>query len=361
MSSEKQSQPDELSLEVAGRLISGWQRVRVTRGIERLPADFDITLMDYYPGSDEKQLIKEGDPCVVRLGNDVVITGYIDRWMPAIKKGSDEIRVVGRGKCEDLVDCSAEWSGNVMAGLDALAMSQRLAELYSIQVSSDVTGLQASPQFIINWGESPQEIIDRACRWSALLYFDLPDGNLFLTRVGTAVAVSGVTQGENIQEAEYQSSRDQRFSEYSGLSMSISPVAEVSSSVSYGGTFLASAQDPEKMRYRKKVIIIESTMIANGVAQQYINWEMNRRYGRSKQLRVLVDSWRDASGKLWDINTLIPVSIPRFNLTDMNWLLSQVTFTRDDRGTTAELILMPPEAFTVEPYQFYQEIRELNQ
>nr|WP_235661186.1 DNA circularization N-terminal domain-containing protein [Candidatus Hamiltonella defensa] len=123
---------------------------------------------------------------------------------------------------------------------------------------------------------------------------------------------------------------------------------------------LASAQDPEKRRHRKKIDIIESTMIANGVAQQYIDWEMNRRYGRSKALQVVVDSWRDKSGKLWEINTQIPISIPVFNITDMYWLLSEVTFTRDQRGTTAELVLMPPEAFTVEPYQFYQQVRELN-
>lgn len=44
----------------------------------------------------------------------------------------------------------------------------------------------------------------------------------------------------------------------------------------------------------------------------------------------------------------------------MYWLLCEVTFTRDQRGTTAELTMMPPEAFTVEPYQFYQQVRELN-
>ncbi|ECY3258287.1 phage tail protein, partial [Salmonella enterica subsp. enterica serovar Alachua] len=222
---DKQAKNDELSVEVSGKIISGWQRVRVTRGIERLPSDFDVSLMDYYPGSDETQLVKEGDPCIIRIGDDVVCTGYVDRWMPAIKNGSDEIRVVGRGRCEDLVDCSAEWKGNVMTGLDALAIASRLAEPYNISVSTDVSDLQAAPQFIINWGESPQEIIDRVCRWSALLYYDLPDGNLWLTRVGTRVAKSGVSQGENIQEAEYHASRDQRFSDYTGLSMSISPVA----------------------------------------------------------------------------------------------------------------------------------------
>ncbi|STJ26669.1 bacteriophage Mu P protein [Citrobacter braakii] len=89
--------------------------------------------------------------------------------------------------------------------------------------------------------------------------------------------------------------------------MSVTPLYEVGSSVEYGGTFLATCSGPrEKCATGKKIDIIESTMIANGVAQQYIDWEMNRRYGRSKALRVVVDSWRDKSGALWEINTQIP-------------------------------------------------------
>lgn len=40
--------------------------------------------MDYFPGSDQKQLVKEGMHCQVKLGNDLVVTGYVDDWSPAI-------------------------------------------------------------------------------------------------------------------------------------------------------------------------------------------------------------------------------------------------------------------------------------
>lgn len=59
---------DELILTAGGKRISGWDSVRVTRGIERLPSDFDLSLMDYYPGNDEKQLVLPGDSCTVHLG-----------------------------------------------------------------------------------------------------------------------------------------------------------------------------------------------------------------------------------------------------------------------------------------------------
>ncbi|WP_434547729.1 hypothetical protein [Pantoea stewartii] len=38
------------------------------------------------------------------------------------------------------------------------------------------------------------------------------------------------------------------------------------------------------------------------------------------------------------------------------WLLGEVTFRKDDQGTAADIVLMPPAAFSVEPYRFYSKI-----
>lgn len=353
---------DELILTVGHRQISGWDSVRVTRGVERLPSDFSLSLMDYYPGDSQQQLVEPGGSCTVQLGDDLVITGYIDCWSPSVSKSRHHIEASGRGKCQDLVDCSAEWPNNVISQADALQIAQKLAAPYGIDVTSDVDDLQQVPQFTLNWGESSQEVIDRISRWAALLYYDLPDGSLRLTRVGTRQAASGIAQGENIENAWFTSSMDERFSDYTGVSMSMTPVAEMSSDDGYSAVTLAKSQDPEaaKMRYRNRIIIVESTMNTYKQAQNCIDWEMNRRFGRSKRLNVTIDSWRDSAGKLWEPNTLIPIRLPLFGLNDVLWLLSEVTFIRDERGTQARMSLMPPEAFAVQPYQFYSQVMELN-
>lgn len=353
---------DELTLEVGGRLISGWDQIRVTRSIQRLPSDFSLSLMDYYPGSDDKQLVAPGEPCVVRLGDDSVVTGYIDRWDATIGPSRHEVHACGRGKCQDLVDCSAIWPNNVIEQATPLQIAQKLATPYGISVGTDITDLQNVPQFSLNWGESSQEVIDRMMRWAALLYYDLPDGSLWLTRVGTRKAASGVAVGTNIQEAWYSSSCDERYSEYTGISMPTTAVTEISAGDAYASVTLSTASDPEMaaMRYRNLAVLIESTLNTYGAAQQYIDWEMNRRFGRSRVLHVTVDSWRDTAGTLWEPNTLIPITAPQLNLNNEAWLLGEVTFQKDNRGTTAEMMLMPAQAFTVEPYQFYSNIMELN-
>lgn len=354
---------DDLILEVNGREISGWDQIRVTRSIERLPSDFSLSLMDYYPGSGNQQLVKPGDPCVVKLGADRVITGYVDRWVPVIGPSRHDVHVTGRGMCQDLVDCSAIWPNNVIERATPLQIAQKLAAPYGISVATDVEGLQEVPQFSLNWGESSQEVLDRVMRCAALLYYDRPDGNLWLTRVSTRKAASGVAVGQNVQSIAYESSRDERYSEYTGISMPKTAVMEVSPGDAYASVTLAKANDPEMetMRYRNLVILIESTLNTWNESQQYINWEMNRRFGRSKVLHVVVDSWRDTDGKLWEPNTLIPVVAPQLNLDNDSWLLGEVTFQKDAQsGTTASMTLMPPQAFAVEPYQFYNHLLELN-
>ncbi|VTN15525.1 Mu-like prophage tail protein gpP [Raoultella terrigena] len=80
------SDQDIVSLNVGGKIIEGWDSVRVTRSIERFPSDFSLGLMDYYPGTSEKQLVQEGQSGEVRIGSDLVLTGYIDSWEPAITR-----------------------------------------------------------------------------------------------------------------------------------------------------------------------------------------------------------------------------------------------------------------------------------
>lgn len=145
-----------------------------------------------------------------------------------------------------------------------------------------------------------------------------------------------------------------RYSDYIGVSLSVTPLAG-----GYEFVQNARANDPEagKMRYRNYLSVIDSNLISAKREQEAIDWEMNRRYGRSKTLRVVVDSWRDSAGRLWWPNTLIPIHLPVFGLDNRQWLLSEVVFMRDLKGTRAILSMMPPEAFVVEPYEFYQTLR----
>jgi prophage tail gpP-like protein len=348
---------DELTLFVGERKLSGWTSVRVTRGIERCPSDFDIEMTDLYPSEAEQVVIQPGDSCQVMLGKDLVITGYIDRFIPSIDEGSHSIRVIGRSKCADLVDCDAEWPGGQIVASSALSLAQKLAEPYGkftdgrapdpILVSTDVADVgPIIPQFNLMLGEKAFDIIERVCRYCALLAYDEPDGNLFLTRVGTTEAASGFKQGVNVQSAAITYSVDQRYSEVLAFIQSVDTFLELGDD----GNLIATVTDPNVYRHRRKIIIAEASDSNFDVAKRRADWEVLRRSGRSHQLNVKTDGWRDSAGVLYTPNTLVPVDFPALKLAPKKWLISEVTYARDEQsGTTCTLTIMPPEAFDIQP------------
>lgn len=337
---------DDLILTIAGQAISGWTDIRITRGIERCPSDFHIGMTELYPGELARVIVAPGSPCTVHLGSDLVITGYVDRFIPSISEDQHSIQVIGRSKCADLVDCAAEWPGGQINGSSALGIAQKLAAVYGIDVTSKVANLPIIPQFNLMLGESAFEVIERISRYSALLAYDQPDGNLLLAQVSTDKAASGFFEGQNVQEASVEYSMDQRYSNYKAFIQSVDTFSDLGNT----GNELSDVLDPNCTRHREMVLIAEAGGGGNSVAQQRALWECARRAGRSKVVRVMCDSWRDSAGALWQPNTLAPVHLPSLKLQDDGMCISEVTYSRTaDRGTVAELVLMPPDAFRPEP------------
>ncbi|WP_420955209.1 phage baseplate assembly protein [Burkholderia gladioli] len=85
------------------------------------------------------------------------------------------------------------------------------------------------------------------------------------------------------------------------------------------------------------------------VALQRAQWEKAYRLGRSFQVRLVTDSWRDSAGMLYEPNVLVDIDLPSLKLTPRRWLISEVTYKKGAQGTSAELTIMPQQAFYQEP------------
>lgn len=102
-------QRDSVTLKVDGMEYRGWLDVRIARGVDRAAADFTLSVTrQYWP-------IKPGSACEVWIGQDKLITGWVDEVNPSHSGGERKIEVKGRSRTADLIDCSAvnkpgQWS-----------------------------------------------------------------------------------------------------------------------------------------------------------------------------------------------------------------------------------------------------------
>ena len=343
---------DDVTVLINGQAYGGWEDVRITRGVERFPSDFELRLPDRYPFDVDKLQAKPGDPCVVKIGTDVVVTGFIDALMVSLDPHRHEITVAGRSKCADLVDCSAEWPGGQILGSSVLQIAQKLCAPYGITVDAVDDPGGPIPQFNLMRGESAHDIIDRLCRFRQLLAYDDVDGNLLLARVSTRSAASGFRQGINVLSANVVLSMHDRFSEYRCYAQSVAQFLDVGP----GGDLIASSKlDVYVKRHRLKIIIAESSgggIDGWNVAAARAGWEAVRRWGRGHVVRLTTDNWRDKSGALYEPNTRVPVDLPSLKVTNQRWTISEVAYRKSAQGTVCDLVIMPPEAFDQPPTVF---------
>lgn len=209
-------------------------------------------------------------------------------------------------------------------------------------------GASAGPQvptWALNYTETPAAIIQRIAQNAGLLAYEDAQGRLLLAAVGTATAASGIVYGGNVEEWHVEHSMDQRFSEVVCCQLGVATLNDIA-----GTDFFHTETDPNVLRHRRQDIVLASVAEpAQEFTIRQAKWQIARNAGRSTAVVVKIDSWRDSAGKLWAPNTLVPVDLPDLRVPDATLCVSEVTFHRSNEGTSAELVLLPRSAFTIEP------------
>jgi prophage tail gpP-like protein len=350
---------DVVNLSAGGKVISGWKEIRITRGVDRVPSDFSFVMTEYFPG-DGVFLAAPGMECTVKIGDDVVVTGYVDRYEPTLSKRQHSVRLSGRGKCQDLVDCSAflHDQQNQMNRASARKVIETICGIYGVKVKALGGDGKIVPQFNVILTETAWSIIDRVAAHSNFVAYEAADGDLILSQVGKEKMASGFKEGVNVERASVTFAFDRRYSLYEAVFTPIENLADISSAL--GATFLnirgsatddtiGAAKPGTGRRFRPLIMMADVAQDGSNPAQIRCDWEKSRRYGRSQAVQVTCDSWRDSAGKLWEPNTLAPVDIPSLRVPDREWVIAEVTYSKGQDGTHAELTLMPPEAFMPQP------------
>jgi len=339
---------EQIALNVAqlttdGRRYEGWQAVHVRRGIEQCAGGFELQVSELWPGQDYTRRIDPGAACVVALGGTPVLTGYVDAATMQIDGTRHLVRVMGRDKTADLVDCSAVRSPGQWRGQRIERIAQDLAEPFGIVVRTEVDTGKPLTSFALQEGETVFEAIERAARIRALLLMTDGSGALVLTRAGGTRAPTTLKLGQNILRARAGLDLRDRFSQY------------IAKGQASGNDFVSGAQvaqmralasDPGVPRYRPLVVTADTPDAAVGL-QQRARWEATVRAARSTRVLLEVQGWRHLGdqGGLWEPNTLVRVEAEPLRL-EGDMLIAAVEYSQGEEGTLCTLELTRPDAFS---------------
>jgi prophage tail gpP-like protein len=336
-------------LVVDGVAYEGWQQMRVQRGIEQIAGAFVLQVTLKWAGQDDPYEMREGLPCQVLIGQDVLITGYIDEYEPSYDAENSTITVHGRGKTADLVDCSAIYKTGQWHNVGLLQIVQDIVKPFGIGVVVVVDLDLGDPfkSFALEECEKAFDAIDRACRMRGVLCADTPAGEVLLTLTSNESSDVQLVEGVNIKSAGAKHSWKERYSQVTLKGQSKGDDGEWGATVAH---IKAQASDAEINRYRPLVVIAEH---GAGIAtlKERAQWETKVRMGRGKRGHIEVVGWRTGKngqeGPLWTPNTLVYINSPRLKL-DREMLIVDCEYEVDDKkGHSTKLTFCRPEAFEV--------------
>lgn len=335
-------------LRVNGREWGGWESVRISAGIERIARDFNVQITRQWPGDEEqakkRARIRNGDRVEVLIGDDLVITGWVEATPVRYDAHSITMGIVGRSKTADLIDCSAtpsQYSGRSMVQIaSALAKPFGISVVDAGGVTGALQGIQA------DLGDTVMDVLNKMLGLQQALAYDNASGNLVIGSPGAVKATTALVFGENILSCDTEQSIKDRFSVYEVAGKRAgndSDFGEATTTAIRGQTV-----DNGIARYRP-LIIRQTGNATSASCGSRSEFEMRQRAARTDEVTYTVQGWRQGDGTLWQPNMQVIVFDPVVGFDNREMVIAEVTWQVDEGGTVSEIRVGPADAYLPEP------------
>ncbi|OUS51472.1 phage tail protein [Shewanella sp. SACH] len=342
---------EAIVLKAGGNIYEGWTKISVTRSLDAMSGAFDLELTWRWQNNEEQYRkfvipITQGQACTVDIGGERIITGYVDDWVPSYDESTVTISVSGRDKTADLVDCSIDYPSGQFNNQTISQIAEAVCKPFGIKVIVNTAVGEPFQRIQIEQGETPHELLSRLAKQRGVLLTSDTFGNLVITRASKVKAGVSLILGENVKAARGRFSWRQRYSNFTIKAAGAAHGNWDSAPISAVGGIKADIKDPQISRYRPLIIVNEEITTAEGAAKRG-QWERQRSIGKSNTAEYTVTGWRiPQTGKLWNINTLVPVVDQILGL-DEEMLVLSVMFSEDDAGRLAVISVVRPETMDI--------------
>lgn len=334
------------TLRVAGTPYIGWTSIELNRSIERMSGEFRLELTRKGSPTQISTGIAPGQECEIEIDGQSVLKGFIDGLNPAYDDQGVRISTSGRDVVGDLIDCAAAVDGPFeFNGGKLEQFVSRILAPYKIPLTVLADTGAPLKRIAIQPGETALEVIDRVCRYRAVLPVSDGVGGLMIIKPGTTRSPGTLSFPENILSGENSFDWRDRFSLFVVKGQG---EANGDESAKETATGEGRASDPFVTRYRPTVITGENQGF-DMTLKERAEWEAQFARARSVRARYSVQGWYAdrVSKTLWLPNTIVPVKDEILGLS-RDMLITGVGYRRSDNsGTTTDLELSLPEAFNL--------------
>lgn len=332
----------DLELIVEGRKWSRFRSAKVTKRMGSAAGSFDLTLDDRWTPGAPHLPFRGHAPVTVKVAGQTIITGLMDRVEPGYDKDRYTVRVSGRDRSGQLVDCCAplapgEW---LDTSLDAIA--RELAEPFGVRVLVQTDVGAPFKKFTIKTGETVMAAISRACRHRGVLLMPDGVGNILLTTAGAGGRADSLVSGVNITKAKGVFDESQRYSTYTVMGQDDAVGwGDVSSHAAVQGF----ATDPAVTLHRPWIDVAEVKGNRDDLTRT-AQTQASIAAGRARRAEITVPSWTQSDGRTWSPNKRASINDGFLRLAD-EMLIEGVSLDLEGDRETAVISVVHPDAWKI--------------
>ncbi len=332
----------KISVTVNGTAYEGWLQSEVDRNLEAICGTFSIPV-SLVPG--DPPAIARQDEVKVRIGDTVVITGYVLAAEPFYRRGDCGMRIIGRDRTGDLVRCSAVFKGGQWRKAKLDRIVKDLVAPFGVEVAVETDIGDPIQDFKLGHGEMVVDALARAARLRGVLVTRDDEGRILLTKAGKNLFEGSIVRGQNVIAMEGVGSDEERHSEYIVYGQANTDTVN---DFEQARGLKASAKDDEITRYMPLIINADGNTTQAEIEALAAHTVRVRR-GHAYGFKYTVEGWT-FRGKPWPLNQRVAVHDDIAGLDGAEWLIAGVRQICDlKEGDVTELLVRPIEAYDVVP------------
>lgn len=335
---------NKVSLLVSGAIYSGWQSVSISSDIMSIARTFSVNATRKATDASRISSFEPGSDVVVKIGDDVVLTGFITKVNTTYSAQGISITIEGASKTKNLEDCTIpKGTPKSYLNLTYAQILQEICQPFGIKVVDEV-GAKNKVDFNISLTDKIKDALLKMIRANSLHLTDDAFGNLVLSKVGKAGSADDALEfGVNVLSGSRAQDVTARFRKYQVIGQPTNPLSE-SSATEQSQIFVA-----EDEAFPVRARVTTSQLTGNATAEKMRARAMLLRDYAKAQSDVFTYSiagWRQSSGKLWTPNLFVTVKDSFFGIKKQ-YITSTVTYKMSDSGMVTDISLKYKDAFLV--------------